>query len=91
MRSLFLVGKIENTLCAHVSRLCFDLSSTMPTFQLYSASEISPHRQKESCWVTINDYVYDLTPWIMRQPDKEEIAKEIGMPFYELICGQMLR
>ncbi len=39
--------------------------------------EIAQHKDKTSCWTTINGGVYDLTSWISRHPGGEQAILSI--------------
>ena len=47
-----------------------------PVDNIISREEVKEHGSKESCWVIINGYVYDLTEFLVEHSGGEEIILE---------------
>ena len=42
--------------------------SFLPELDEYSWDEINKHNNKEDCWIVIDQYVYDVSPWVKYHP-----------------------
>jgi cytochrome b involved in lipid metabolism len=42
----------------------------------YSLKDVESHQDKKSCWIVINDHVYDVTKFLEEHPGGEEVLLE---------------
>lgn len=54
----------------------------------FTASEISSHNSKESCWTIINGDVFDLTKFISMHKGGDEILKACGVDATDYFTGK---
>ncbi|XP_070574310.1 uncharacterized protein [Ptychodera flava] len=45
---------------------------------IYTMSEVCKHCDQQSCWLVINDEVYDVTKFVEKHPGGPEIIFEYG-------------
>jgi len=44
--------------------------------KLFSLKDVESHKDKKSCWIVINDNVYDVTKFLEEHPGGEEVLLE---------------
>uniref|UniRef100_A0A0N4ZE64 (3R)-3-hydroxyacyl-CoA dehydrogenase n=1 Tax=Parastrongyloides trichosuri TaxID=131310 RepID=A0A0N4ZE64_PARTI len=49
-----------------------------PELKEYSSSEVALHNSKDSCWIILNDKVYDVTKFLEEHPGGGEVILEQG-------------
>jgi 4-hydroxysphinganine ceramide fatty acyl 2-hydroxylase len=55
----------------------------------YTANQIKKHNTKDSCWVIVNDKVYDITSFLADHPGGDEILLEFAGTDVTLVLGDI--
>lgn len=69
---------VKNHFCFNLLIKTLILKRFIMVLRQYTRVQVTYHDSAESCWIIINEKIYDVTPYIQQHPGGGELLLEYG-------------